>query len=331
MNNNVRTDNYSIMKFIAAILVVFAHTTRMYTGYGAISMPVNSVLKNLTELIYSFHMPLFFFLSGCVYGKCIESGKYDSYILFVRNKAKKLLIPYLIIGIFYVTPVMVLLKITKKSFPEYIIKGILLGQDSRHLWYLTTLFLIFVGFGLFRKIILQRKKAVLLILGLSFIVYFFSSIIPTEVPQYLCFFILGTAFSFFPAAEQFFSKKRINCIIWPVLFLSVYLIQHFGTPFNSLFRLVLSVFGIFSTIAISDFLSSFLTKTKIYSAFTPNLMGIYLIHPMIIYVLFYFLKQYSLAVHPYLATLLIFGISLTVSYFISDKVNRSRLSFVLGG
>ena len=60
------------------------------------------------------------------------------------NKFKRLVIPYLFFGVLYVAPIMVLLNITNDSYFVYCIRDIIFGQDSRHLWFLTTLFLIFM-------------------------------------------------------------------------------------------------------------------------------------------------------------------------------------------
>lgn len=48
---------------------------------------------NVSKLIYSFHMPLFFFLSGIVYKDKICSMK-----CFFLHKAKGILYPYYVLG-----------------------------------------------------------------------------------------------------------------------------------------------------------------------------------------------------------------------------------------
>lgn len=47
------------------------------------------------NLVYSFHIPLFFFLSGLVY----NNAKYTSFVTFVKNRAKRLLLPYFIYSV----------------------------------------------------------------------------------------------------------------------------------------------------------------------------------------------------------------------------------------
>ena len=46
--------------------------------------------------IFSFHMPIFFILSGM----CFNSEKYNSFLEFVKEKFKKRIIPYIVFTIF---------------------------------------------------------------------------------------------------------------------------------------------------------------------------------------------------------------------------------------
>ncbi len=72
-----RYDYIDIARGIGILLVVWAHI--MVTGWTH-------------QMIYSFHMPLFFFLSGMVFQK----EKFPSFGDFLKRRAKRLLIPYVI-------------------------------------------------------------------------------------------------------------------------------------------------------------------------------------------------------------------------------------------
>ena len=75
-----RYDYLDIARGIGILMVVWAHI--MVTGWSH-------------ELFYSFHMPLFFFLSGMVFQK----GKYRSFGDFFVHRAKRLLLPYAIYSV----------------------------------------------------------------------------------------------------------------------------------------------------------------------------------------------------------------------------------------
>ena len=107
----------------------------MYTGTGVV-IPYNASdgLNHLTNIIYSFHMPLYMSVSGMVYALCIHDyQKYQDTAQFLKNKAVRLLIPYLFFGICYVAPVMCLLGFTDQSYLHYCWDGIVLAHNNRHL------------------------------------------------------------------------------------------------------------------------------------------------------------------------------------------------------
>ena len=75
-----RLDYIDVAKGIGILLVVWAHIL---------------VVGPSHQLIYAFHMPLFFFVSGLLF----NSGKYPSFVSFVKIRAKRLLLPYVIYSI----------------------------------------------------------------------------------------------------------------------------------------------------------------------------------------------------------------------------------------
>ncbi len=69
-----------IAKGLGMLTVIYGHI--LYTG-------------NIYTYIYSFHMPLFFFLAGM----CYRKGKYSSALQVVKARAKTLLLPYVIFSV----------------------------------------------------------------------------------------------------------------------------------------------------------------------------------------------------------------------------------------
>ena len=74
-----RNHKIDLLRGIAILLVVLGHITRTNT---------------LHDYIWSFHIPLFFFISGYLYNPL----KFASFETFIRKKTKGLIIPYLIFG-----------------------------------------------------------------------------------------------------------------------------------------------------------------------------------------------------------------------------------------
>lgn len=171
----MKQQDYTIIKVITTILVVIAHITRFYSmGGGAIKMEYNFLLHYITSFVYSFHMPLFICVSGAIFSFCINNKKkYSDFRLFIIKKWKRLMVPYFLIGIFYVMPVMCTLKITNLNPINYIKENIILSKDARHLWFLWTLFFIFIIFRMFYH---RYEKSNRLFIGVLLFLYHFFQI-----------------------------------------------------------------------------------------------------------------------------------------------------------
>ena len=58
------------IKVYTILLVVIGHVLRMHTSVGAFPQQGTWITDQLCSLMYSYHMPLFIFISGCIYGIC---------------------------------------------------------------------------------------------------------------------------------------------------------------------------------------------------------------------------------------------------------------------
>ncbi len=336
IKKNSETLIYDFAKNVAVLLVVIAHATRMYTSRGVIT-PLNQseLLANVTEYIYAFHMPLFIFLSGCIYGYCINKGKYKNKLDFVRNKARRLLVPYVFVGLFVVVPVMTMLNLSEWNFLEYCMKGILLSLDSRHLWYLLSLFWIFILAMLLRPLLVKSRICRLAVLSLSVALYLVAwkvNFIP-EILQfkttfvYLIYFFSGVVFKYeFELFEKISQKLYFVYLILPVAFVSVFWLNT-----NGITEKLYSFVGILMTMGISfcvvNWNDSFTNKLW-YKMLKKNSFGIYLFHPMMIYTLFYFLGEYNIS--PYLLTIGVVIVSIIASILITELIRKLRLGVVIG-
>ena len=120
-------------KAIAIYLVVLAHT---------------ALNKSAEELIYTFHMPFFFFISGFLF----SFDKYPSYWQFAKKRFTQLIIPYIIINILtYLFWLLISSKVGSDAnettaFYEPIIATFLANaKEMKHnvpLWFLVALFMV---------------------------------------------------------------------------------------------------------------------------------------------------------------------------------------------
>lgn len=83
-----RIPELDIMKLVGIVLVVVGHVTRMFTPQGLIPQADDTgIMDILTKVIYSFHMPLFVFVSGMTFALiATRRGNYHNIISFMRKK-----------------------------------------------------------------------------------------------------------------------------------------------------------------------------------------------------------------------------------------------------
>ncbi len=147
---------YDVLRVIVTLLVVLGHATYVshVTKYGGCDYSVffsgaslfQRCVSSLSGLIYLFHMPLFMALSGALFYRSFEKGKYMSFKALVLEKGRRLLIPYFIVGVLYSFPLKYFSGYYAGS--EHLFRDLIMGQvlirDDTHLWFLLVLFCIFI-------------------------------------------------------------------------------------------------------------------------------------------------------------------------------------------
>lgn len=125
-----------VTRGIGVILVVLGHLSKVYEGIG--------------QWIYSFHMPLFFVISGILFYKTNEKNK--SLKRFIVGRLKGLAFPYVTISVLNILYDLVLHGFEHAK--EYIIDTITLNGILA-LWFLPALFfaeiILFLWYKLNRK------------------------------------------------------------------------------------------------------------------------------------------------------------------------------------
>ncbi len=166
-------------------------------GIGILLMVIGHAgnIPNIKIWIYSFHMPLFFILSGYIYGK-YKSNKYTNSGLFglfklLKKNIKSYLVPYVFLFIvnFIIQSFFEFIKFGLEYFKNggntyrYLIKGLLYSYDTDYpncdpLWFLTCLFITYI----FLWIILELNTNVQRLICVCF--YIITSILVVRVEIY---------------------------------------------------------------------------------------------------------------------------------------------------
>lgn len=129
------------------------------------------------EFVFNFHVPLFFFLSGCT-----ESLSSDiTWHKYILKNIKNILIPFYLFAIISVV-IQCIFTNTYTGIPQDLIH-ILKGCIRNHffaggLWFLTCLFVIKIVFYFLRKLL--KLKVLLLIVG--FVFYLIAQLVITPKP-----------------------------------------------------------------------------------------------------------------------------------------------------
>lgn len=197
-----------IAKGIGIVLVLLGHAPRdsMRMQYPLIDF--------LYYFIYSFHMPLFFFLAGMIFGHTQIKKPSKSFLAFLKKKVRTLLIPwlsfsiliYLVIGALNSMPV--IKNMLHGTFMEWMdihpyVKLCIGGENPYciHLWYIYTLFFIqifvFLIFRLYQMVTKRSDMSLrgIRILGCMAIIIFLlmpgSLLVCINIKSYLMYYVLG--------------------------------------------------------------------------------------------------------------------------------------------
>ena len=138
---------------LGTILVIFGHSHS--SDWTRIA---GTPYEYINNFIYTFHMPLFFFISGFLLmnsGRIIRIG----YGKWLGEKALKIFVPYCFLTAIFLFPKM-RMDTGKWIDPGYMIKSFLQprGNVWGHLWFLPVLFFCFLVFGLWQVFVHKRNQ-----------------------------------------------------------------------------------------------------------------------------------------------------------------------------
>lgn len=317
MENKTRLTHVILLRTFTIILVVLGHAMRNINApdlylYNPIHTPLLEVL--VLQYVYSFHMPLFFWISGYVfYFSTVEKRDQVNPILELSKKIKRLIIPLYATAFLVFLPTIFLFGHPDGSL-SYMCKKFLLGKDIGHLWFLKSLFYIFVvvipicnytrKLNLFLSIVFCSGIMALSMSGIIFprllrdllfflLGYFTRRFVGTSTirnPLLLFIILFVSHFSFFVAAQLALIPTYLSRCLWyitPMMgiyfmyFLTVYLSNHRfpGPIWNSISLIDNSSYTIYlfhaTFIYIVLYLYSFTPSSNVLFRLIPSvLLGI---------------------------------------------------------
>jgi fucose 4-O-acetylase-like acetyltransferase len=254
MSGKQRLDWVDSAKGIGIVLVVYGHVARGLEHGGIFA---HSRLYRLVDAsIYSFHMPLFFFLSGLFF---LSSFRKQG-IGLLRSKVGSIVYPYLFWSVLQLGFKMVMSGYTNSQAGWGDMLTIL-WRPVEQFWFLYALLLIFIVtslvFSLLRRMRMTEPGQVAVTAVFSLLLFFFSYLLPgvfqvQTVAHYMVYFVLGICFASYRHAPS--SKRAIVAL--PVCFLlACYSVFYEGewSADSSSMQLALAIAGISTIVTIIPF------------------------------------------------------------------------------
>lgn len=318
-----RYKELDLMKGIGILLVYLGHT------FNLSGLRENSLFLYLYRMTYSFHMPLFFFISGLL----SNTDKELDLKKFYKGKIKRLLIPYFFINLIDFIPRTLLPNLVNSEFGG--IKEVLF-YGTKISWFVYTLFIIFMIFPFLNEYILKRDKYY--IFGFFLIVLNYLKIFENieifslnAVVSYLSYFYIGYIIKPFykEKIKNGIGSQNLTFFIMGIVFLSLSYKYYYLNYFNSV---VFAILGIWFVLNIALRIKENSVIYKFFNFLGINSLTFYLIEGFITVVYRVLLLRIISIEHSYLLVSVFFILRVLTAYIIVKFiiVKSSILSFLLG-
>ena len=328
MATSRKLNEYDVLKAFAIILVVIGHVTILFTPT---SHPQDDtrIAQAITFGIYLFHMPLFMAISGAVYQLSKRKPLYNEFWPFVKNKLKRIIIPYYLVGLLALLPVMVYIYPDTEWSDTQTWMKILLAKDCRHLWYLLALFWIFIFQFVADRLQLNLWGLFIISSALTLAVNwlwpdFDIMCVRMALRKWPCF-ILG----------MIMVRDLNNISLRKILLISaigsatcaLLIVKSTNFYIDATCSLILPYFICSALIVVARQLSLSNSWQNIIRAIAGYSFGIYLFHMMIIYLVRHWLGSY---LNMWMLMAVMFIVSIIVSVGVTALLRKLNLGFVIG-
>lgn len=307
-----RLEYLDLSKGLGIILIILGH--------------IYEINNPITMFAYSFHIPLFFIISGMLLKYTDIESRNFKYILI--KKFKSLIIPYISFELLVIFLLMIKHGFTLQEFKTYINNSIFMYSNAGTTWFLVTLFFAEVIFLLLKK----YTKSDIITIILSSILTIIALTIKADNHNILvvfrCFVAIGfLAFGYY--TFELVYNKDMNFINILILFIFNYAMIYFN-GFVDLFSLQYNNIVIYIVCSITGSMATIFLFKKVYylkllSYLGTNTLIIMATHQVIIN---YLNKIINIPL-SYLKGMIILCILTLIEIPIIEVINR-YFPFILG-
>lgn len=268
-----------------------------------------------------------------------KSGNaYSSYLILIKKKLKRLMLPYFFVGSLYMIPIGMLLNISRynKSYLTNL-KSFILGYSNGHLWYLFMLFDVFLVYYFIEKKL--NSKNIIIVTIILFIGKVVSKQIPdffeiNSMMNYLIVFHLGYCTYLYKnkislLTRNILGKYKVITLVSSILTISLILlvkskiqyIHGVTSCIYSIIDIIICIIGIVQVYSLVLIInnSKYLDCVKQINKYNFN---IYLLHEPIIFIILSYLLP--LNINPTIVVFLCFSLSIIISILISKAYYSFR-------
>ena len=253
----------AIAQLIGCILVILGH-----------SIPLNWQIPQLIYradvFLYTFHMPLFFFVSGYLFYKTKSFERY-TFGAYIKKRSFRLMLPYVVLTLIGFIPKI----ITNKFFGDgarlsvmYFVKAFLVPRENvwGHFWFLPTLLLISLFSFAFAKLKNKSPAAygivTVLLFGFTLVPQLTDWFAVNDILKYTCFYALGLLFAD-SKAESVITGGKTKFVFLLLLPVSVglFLIPVQNETAQTALKQIIGIMILTFVLAVSQLAD--ITKTKV--------------------------------------------------------------------
>ena len=219
------------------------------------------------KVIYSFHMYLFFFISGFLFIYTNIHKEELSYIQLIKIKTKRLMAPYIILLSLTYLPRVYMSKYTVGQFTFDLSSYINIFINPHYspmyyYWFIFTLFFFFIISWPFLVFVKMKKLLLSLITTIALI---FASTYNTEIEWFCLNYITGYMLYFWLGCLFYMIRERVNQldpVPWAIILFLIVVIASSSGIYFPVYLKFLNIFIHLAGIFFSYFLMSIYTKTK---------------------------------------------------------------------
>lgn len=275
MQSKIYFNDISILRVSAMLMVVFYHCLCPYSIWDGsdyfigFHVPAWDVVDGMLAQI---HLPIFFLISGFLFGYKQIRGGYNDNVKFINNKVMRVLVPYVIVGLF-------LCLLQDRNLGQML-------DGISHLWFLLTIFECYILGKALSAVISIKERNRMMVMA---ILMLFIMLIPYRLPdvRFLCLSRLVAYFPYYMLGMMVckinfgaFAKYKKQILLIGVLLVVMFAVQQ--VYFNK--KLITVASG--AAIVVLTFMYARLQNIPKLPSWVASLdkcsMGIYIVHHIII-------------------------------------------------